>query len=116
MLLKIQRKKRYNMKLDFFKQDYASLFSSKFIEQRYHLHISVGCLLGILFWFLTIEAYYTWQRLILTNLIVFMGAVGWEFVRGLLYGYPVDWADVRFGVYGSLIGSIAMALIIGMPK
>ena len=99
------------MKLDFFKKDYASLFSSKFIEQRYHLHISVGCLLGILFWFLTIEAYYTWQRLILTNLIVFMGAVGWELVRGLLYKYQMDWGDVRFSTYGAITGSIIAVFI-----
>lgn len=99
------------MKLDFFKEDYKSLFTKKFVEQRYHLHISVGALLGIIFWFLTIEAYYTWQRLILTNLIVFIGAVGWEIVRGLLYKYQMDWADVRFGVYGSLIGSITAVII-----
>ena len=99
------------MKLDFFKNDYASLFSKKFVEQRYHYHLLGGALLGVLFYFLTVEAYYTWQRLILTNLIVFMGAVGWEFVRGLLYKYAVDWADVRFGVYGSLIGSFLIAFV-----
>ena len=92
--------------MKYLKEDYQSLFSKKFIEQRYNYHLIGGILLGVLFYYLTVEAYYTWQRLILTNLIVFMGAVGWELVRGLLYKYEMDWADVRFGVYGSLIGSV----------
>lgn len=99
------------MKLDFFKQDYQSLFSKKFIEQRYHYHLIGGILLGVLFYYLTVEAYYAWQRLILTNLIVFMGAVGWELVRGLLYKYQMDWGDVRFSTYGAIIGSFAVAFI-----
>lgn len=99
--------------MKFLIQDFKDMFTHKFIEQRFHYHLVVGIILGVVFWFLTIEAYYTWQRLILTNLIVFMGAVGWELVRGLLYKYKMDWADVRFGVYGSLIGSIIAATFIG---
>ena len=100
------------MKLDFFKQDYDAIFTSKFVEQRYHYHLIGGILLGVLFYYLTVEAYYTYARLLLTNLIVFMGAVGWELVRGLLYGYEMDWADVRFGVYGSIIGSFGIVLLL----
>lgn len=92
-------------------QDFKDIFTEKFVQQRFHYHLIGGIILGVIFWFLTIEAYYTWQRLILTNLIVFMGAVGWELVRGLLYKYKMDWADVRFGVYGSLIGSFLIAFI-----
>lgn len=99
------------MKLDFFKQDYDAIFTSKFIEQRYHYHLIGGILLGVLFYYLTVEAYYTWQRLILTNLIVFMGAVGWELVRGLLYKYQMDWGDVRFSTYGAITGSIIAVFI-----
>lgn len=97
--------------MKYLKEDFQALFSKKFIEQRFHMHLIGGIILGVLFYYLTVEAYYTWQRLILTNLIVFMGAVGWELVRGLLYKYKMDWADVRFGVYGSLIGSFLIAFI-----
>ena len=97
--------------MKFLKQDLEALFSSKFIEQRYHMHLIGGIILGVLFYYLTVEAYYTWQRLILTNLIVFMGAVGWELVRGLLYKYQMDWGDVRFSTYGSIIGSIVAVFI-----
>lgn len=97
--------------MKYLKEDFQALFTSKFIEQRFHMHLIGGIILGVLFYYLTVEAYYTWQRLILTNLIVFIGAVGWELVRGLLYKYEMDWADVRFGVYGSLIGSFIIAFI-----
>lgn len=99
------------MNLGFFNDDLKALFSKKFIEQRYHYHLIGGILLGVLFYYITVEAHYTYARLLLANLIVFLGAVGWELVRGLLYKYQMDWGDVRFSTYGSIIGSLIALFI-----
>jgi uncharacterized membrane protein len=93
-------------------KDLKSLFSKDFVEQRYHYHSIGGIILGILGFLITFEAGSDFGRMLLTNVLVFIGAVGWELARGLLYNYQMDWADVRFSCYGGLIGSIIACLIL----
>jgi len=88
------------------KNDFSALFSKKFIEQRYHLHLSVGAAIGAVLWFITVEAYQPAARILLSTLLTGFAAVGWEFYREMVYKYKTDWADVRFSTYGGFLGCL----------
>lgn len=91
--------------------DFKELTYKKFIEQRYHLHLSVGAVSSFIMFFVAFEAHSKIGQSLISLVVLFIAATAWEFYREWKYLYPLDWADVRWSVYGAIIGVIIGSLI-----
>ena len=93
------------------------LFTSKFITNRYYLHLLCSFVLSFFsIWFLieytSLAQTPVWFQLFLGG----FGAFGVNFLREMvyeeLYGAPFDWTDVNFGSYGGVLGALLATLIL----
>ena len=97
--------------------DTQYLFTSKFITNRYYLHLLCSCVLSffsiwLLIAFTQLGGTPVWFQLFLGG----FGAFGVNFLREMvyeeLYGAPFDWTDVNFGSYGGVLGALLTTLIL----
>jgi hypothetical protein len=92
------------------------ILTSKFITNRYYLHLLCSFVLSFFsIWFLIDSAHLgetpIWFQLFLGG----FGAFGVNFLREMvyeeIYGAPFDWTDVNFGSYGGVLGALLATLI-----
>jgi len=92
------------------------VLTSKFITNRYYLHLLCSFVLSFFaIWFLIDFAYLGETPIGFQLFVGGFGAYGANYLREWYYGMkcnaPFDWTDINFGSYGGVLGVLLATLI-----